>query len=78
MRTSMIGEFGVFNRTPHDVTLAFLEDCLHNYQQAGIGWALWNLDGPFGVIDSDRQDVVYEDWQRHKLDRKMLRLLQRY
>lgn len=74
----MVGEFGVFNQTPHDVTLAFLEDCLANYKKAGFGWALWNFTGSFGVLDSHRSDVQYEDWEGHKLDRKMLDLLQKY
>lgn len=74
----MIGEFGVYNKTPHDVTLAFLEDCLKNYREAGLGWALWNFDGSFGILDSERDDVEYEDWNGHKLDRGMLELLQRY
>ena len=74
----MVGEFGVFNKTPHDVTLAFLEDCLKNYQQAGFGWALWNFDGSFGVVDSGREDVEYEDFEGYQLDRKLLELLQRY
>jgi len=74
----MVGEFGVYNKTPHDVTLAFLEDCLANYKKAGFGWALWNFTGPFGILDSDRSDVHYENWQGHKLDRKMLDLLQKY
>jgi len=74
----MIGEMGVFKHTPHDVALAFIEDCLKNYKEAGIGWALWNFDGSFGIIDSGREDVEYEDWRGHKLDRKMLDLLQRY
>ena len=74
----MVGEFGVYNKTSHEVTMAFLEDCLKNYRKAGFGWALWNFDGSFGVLDSHRPDVVYEDWEGHKLDRKMLDLLQKY
>jgi hypothetical protein len=31
-----------------------------------------------GILDSGRTDVKYEDYQGHKLDRKMLDLLQRY
>jgi len=66
------------NQTPHDVTLRWMEDCLSNWQQAGIGWALWNFRGSFGVLDSGRADVQYEDFRGHKLDRKMLDLLQRH
>ena len=41
----------------------------------GIGFALWNFRGAFGVLDSGRADGVYEDWHGHKLDRKLLDLL---
>lgn len=74
----MVGEWGAYNQTPHDVTLRWMEDCLKNYQQAGLGWALWNFRGSFGILDSGRSDVNYEDFHGHKLDRKMLDLLQRY
>lgn len=74
----MVGEWGAYNRTPHDVTLRWMEDCLQNWQQAGLGWALWNFRGSLGVLDSGRTDVQYEDFRGHKLDRQMLDLLQRY
>ena len=44
----MVGEFGCHNKTPHDVTLAWMEDCLANWQRADWGWALWNFRGSFG------------------------------
>jgi hypothetical protein len=74
----MVGEFGSHNQTPHDVVLRWMEDCLKNWKEAGWGWALWNLQGPFGILDSGRKDVAYEDFEGHKLDRKMLDLLRRY
>jgi aryl-phospho-beta-D-glucosidase BglC (GH1 family) len=74
----LVEEFGVFHKTPHDVSLRWLEDALVIWQEAGWGWALWNFTGPFGILDSGRTDVQYEDWQGHKLDRKMLELLQKY
>ena len=74
----MVGEWGAFNKTPHEVVLRWAEDCLSNWRKAGWGWAMWNFRGPFGVLDSDRGDVQYEDFEGHKLDRKLLDLLQRY
>jgi len=74
----IVGEWGSFNRTPHDVVLAWAEDCLANWREAGWGWAMWNFRGPFGILDSQRADVKYEDFQGHKLDRKLLDLLLRY
>jgi len=29
-------------------------------------------------LDSGREDVAYEDWHGHKLDRKLLDLLMKY
>ncbi|TWT76331.1 Endoglucanase precursor [Planctomycetes bacterium CA13] len=74
----MVGEFGCHNRTPHDVVLRWMEDCLQNWERADFGWALWNFRGSFGVLDSGRDDVEYEEFHGHKLDRKMLNLLQNY
>ena len=39
---------------------------------------MWNFRGPFGILDSGRRDVQYEEFEGHKLDRKLLELLQRY
>lgn len=71
-----VGEWGAFNKTPHDVVLAWARDCLELWREAGWGWALWNLRGVFGVVDSGRVDAAYEDFHGHKLDRKLLALLQ--
>lgn len=72
------GEGGAFNHTPHAVFLAWLGDVLDILTRNNIGYALWNFRGAFGLLDSGRQDVEYEDWRGHKLDRKLLELLQRY
>jgi endoglucanase len=58
--------------------LAWMEDSLSLWKEAGWGFSLWNLRGDFGVMDSERADVQYEDFKGHKLDRKMLELLRRY
>jgi len=36
-------------------------DFLSLWKEAGWGWALWNLRGDFGILDSGRTDVKYED-----------------
>jgi len=70
-----VGEWGCFNKTPHLVTLAWMSDLLALWREAGWGWALWNLRGPFGIVDSARRDVAYEHFEGHDLDRAMLALL---
>ncbi|MCX8037237.1 MAG: glycoside hydrolase family 5 protein [Candidatus Sumerlaeia bacterium] len=69
------GETGVYNRTPHKVVLAFQRDLFSMLKDYGIGWAMWNLRGSFGWIDSGRKDVKYENFEGHQLDREMLELL---
>ena len=76
--TVFVGEWGAYNRTPHSVALAWMKSWLEQWHEARFGWALWNFRGSFGILDSGRADVTYEDWHGHKLDREMLQLLQRY
>lgn len=71
------GECGCWNKTPHDVFLAWFTDVLDILGQAGIGFALWNFIGDFGIIDSGRADVDYQDWYGHKLDKKLLELIRK-
>jgi endoglucanase len=73
-----VGEWGAYKHTPHGVTMAWMEDCLRNWKNAGWGWCLWNFEGDFGPLNSGRTDVDYEDYKGFKLDRKMLELLRRY
>jgi endoglucanase len=69
------GECGCYNKTPHTVFLAWFRDVMEILKEHGIGWALWNLRGTFGILDSGRTDIAYEDWHGHKLDRKLLDML---
>ena len=70
------GEAGGFIRAPHSVFLRWTCDVLDILKMHSIGFALWNFRGAFGVLDSGRSDVAYEDWHGHKLDRDLLTLLQ--
>lgn len=72
------GECGCYNKTPHDVFLSWFEDVLTILERYNIGFALWNLQGSFGVLNSGREDAAYEDWYGHKLDRKLLALMQKH
>ena len=72
------GECGCYRETPHEVFLAWFNDQLDILTQNGIGWGLWNFRGDFGVINSGRKDIEYEDFHGQKLDRKLLTLLQKY
>ena len=71
------GECGCWRKTPHNVFLAWFSDVLDILRSNGIGFALWEFSGDFGVMNSNRDDVAYEDWHGQKLDRKLLTLLQK-
>ena len=70
------GEAGCYHHTPHAVFLAWFREVLGVLGGHGIGWALWNFRGSFGVLDSGRSDVDYTDWRGHRLDEALLALLQ--
>jgi endoglucanase len=70
-----VGEWGCNNQTPHEACLGWMADQVSLWKEAGWGWSLWNLRGSFGILDSGRSDVPYEDFRGHKLDRKMLEIL---
>jgi endoglucanase len=71
------GECGCYNKTPHDVFLAWFTDVTGILSENNIGFALWEFSGSFGLLNSGREDVQYEDWYGQKLDRKLLTLLQK-
>jgi endoglucanase len=72
------GEGGAFSYTPHQVVLSWLRDVLEILSEHNIGLALWEFRGSFGILDSQRQDVSYEDWHGHRLDRSLLNLLKEF
>ena len=72
------GECGCYSETPHEVFLAWFNDLLSILTTNNIGWAMWNFKGSFGLLNSGRKDIEYEDWYGQKLDRGLLTLLQKY
>lgn len=72
------GECGCYNKTPHKVFLAWFGDVLDILHENGIGFGIWEFSGTFGVLNSGRTDIAYEDWYGEKLDRAMLNLLMKY
>ena len=72
------GEGDAYNKMSRNVVLAWLRDVLEILTGHGIGLALWNFCGAFGIPDSGRIDLEYEDFPSHKLDRKLLQLLQQF
>ncbi|HLF33380.1 MAG TPA: cellulase family glycosylhydrolase [Cyclobacteriaceae bacterium] len=72
----MITEFGVYNKTPHDLTIDYLTDLVDIFKQYNLGFAMWNFVGTMGIIDSNREDCDYEPYNGRLLDREMLAIMQ--
>ena len=72
----MIQEFGVYNKTPHDVTKAYLEDVVSVFNKDKIGFAMWNLIGTMGIINSGRTDMTYDQYRGKQLDRELTGIMQ--
>ncbi len=53
----MIQEFGVYNKTPHNVTVPTLLMLFQFSMNSHVGYAMWNLIGTMGIINSERTDV---------------------
>jgi aryl-phospho-beta-D-glucosidase BglC (GH1 family) len=70
-----IGEFGCFNRTPNDIALRWLADLLGLFREFGWGYAMWNFDGPFGIIEHGRPGARFECMDGYQVDRTLLDLV---
>lgn len=72
------GEMGVYKYTPAPLAYAYLEDVFSILDENGWGWALWQLRGPFGILDTERAGIRTEDCDGHRLDRTLFEMLKRH
>jgi aryl-phospho-beta-D-glucosidase BglC (GH1 family) len=72
----MIQEFAVYNKTPHDVTADYLTDVVSIFNLNHTGYAMWNLIGTMGIINSERTDMTYEPYRGKQLDRQLTSIMQ--
>jgi aryl-phospho-beta-D-glucosidase BglC (GH1 family) len=70
-----IGEFGCFKHTPNDIALRWYRDLLSIFKEFGWGYAMWNFQGPFGIIEHGRPGARLECMAGYKVDRALLDLL---
>ena len=72
------GEGGAYNVTPQEPLMGWFEFVLDQLKTYNIGYALWNLRGRFGLLNSDRPGGQYVDYKGHQLDKRMYDLMQKY
>jgi len=70
-----IGEFGCYNLTPNEDALRWLTDLLGLYREYGWGYALWNFEGPFGIVGHGRPGARIEPRGGYDVDVDMLELM---
>ncbi len=73
--TIHVGEFGCFKHTPDDIALHWFSDILSIYKEFGWGYALWQFQGPFGIIDHGRTGAKFERIRGYQVDRALLELM---
>jgi endoglucanase len=73
-----IGEFGCYNKTPDEAARSWFRDLLSLYREFRWGYALWNFEGPFGIIEHGRPGAKFELYKGYRVDRKLLDLLMEY
>ena len=73
--TVHIGEFGCYNHTPNDVALRWFTDLFGIFKEFGWGFALWEFQGEFGVIEHGRPGAKYEVFHGYRVDRALLDLM---
>lgn len=70
-----IGEFGCFRHTPNEIALRWYADLLRLYSEFGWGYALWQFQGPFGVVEHGRPGAKYECVSGYDVDRALLEMV---
>jgi endoglucanase len=70
-----VGEFGCYERTPDDIARAWFADLFAVFSEFGWGYALWEFEGPFGIVGHSRPGAIFEDMNGFRVDRRLLELL---
>lgn len=70
-----VGEFGCYERTPDEVARAWFADLFAVYAEFGWGYALWQFEGPFGIVGHGRPGARFEELDGFRVDRGLLELM---
>ncbi|MBN1648381.1 MAG: cellulase family glycosylhydrolase [Spirochaetales bacterium] len=69
-----IGEFGCYNKTPNETALRWFTDLFTIFRENGWGYAMWNFEGPFGIIGHGRPGAEYTRIDGYDVDKKLFEL----
>jgi hypothetical protein len=71
-------EMGVFNLNESAAVMRWYRDVLGLLTARQIGFALWNLTGPFGILDNGMPGARTKSWHGHRLDTGLLDVLRSF
>lgn len=71
-----VGEMGAYSALPPEVRTRWLRDALGVLVDNGIGWALWNLRGPFGITDLGPREAGSGSWGSSDIDGELRDVLE--
>lgn len=70
-----VGEFGCYEHTPDHVAQAWFTDLFAVFAEFGWGYALWEFEGPFGIVGHQRPGARFERLGGFWVDRRLLDLM---
>ncbi|MDY7102842.1 MAG: cellulase family glycosylhydrolase [Actinomycetota bacterium] len=70
-----VGEFGCYEHTPNEDALRWFADVFALLREFGWGFALWELEGPFGIIGHRRPGARFERRGDYDVDVELLDLM---
>ena len=70
-----IGEFGCYNQTPNADALRWFDDLLALFREFGWGFALWQFEGPFGIVGHGREGARFGLRHGYRVDEDLLERL---
>jgi endoglucanase len=72
-----VGELGTYTyKVPRQTQLNWFNDVLSILNENKLGWAMWNFRGPFGIINTGREEFHSETLRNgDQLDRQLLDLV---
>lgn len=73
--TIHIGEFGCYNKTPNADALRWFGDLFGLFREFGWGYAMWQFEGPFGIVGHGRSGARIEQRDGYAVDVDLLELM---
>ena len=70
-----IGEFGCYDQTPNADALRWFDDVLALFREFGWGFALWQFEGPFGIVGHRREGARFGMRHGYRVDEDLLERL---